>query len=102
MMAAREADVIERQRRLALRSAELRVAIAYEARPLAAPMALADRAVAVAKGARDWAAANPLAIVAGLAAVAVARPKRAWRWARRGWSVWRLVRLAQALAAGAR
>ena len=101
-MTAHDATLIERQRQLVVRSAELRVVIAYEARPLVAPLAFADRVVNLAKGARDWAAANPLWVVAGLAALAVAKPRRAWRWARRGWSLWRLSRFVRAFAVKAR
>jgi len=97
-MTAREATLIERQRQLVVRSAELRVVIAYEARPLVAPLALADRVVNLVKGVCDWAVANPLWVVAGLAAVAVAKPRRAWRWARRGWGLWRLSRFVRAFA----
>lgn len=98
-MDAREAALIERQRQLVVRSAELRIAIAYEALPLEAPLAFADRVANIARGTRDWALAHPLWIVGAVVALVVAKPRRATRWARRGWRLWRLVRVAQAVAA---
>lgn len=37
----------------------------------------------------DWLKHHPAAVGAAVAAVVVARPKRAWRWAKRGFFVWR-------------
>ena len=37
----------------------------------------------------DWLKHHPLAVVVAVASVVVARPQRAWRWARRGFFVWR-------------
>ncbi|MCX7166422.1 MAG: YqjK family protein [Rhodocyclales bacterium] len=45
----------------------------------------------VVEGAR-WVRRNPQILVAAGIALVVARPKRAWRWARRafvGWQMWR-------------
>ena len=42
-----------------------------------------------------WARRNPQFVVAAGVALLVARPKRAWRWARRaffGWQAWRKLR----------
>ncbi|MDP3538092.1 MAG: YqjK family protein [Azonexus sp.] len=37
----------------------------------------------------DWLKHHPVAVAAAVAAVVVARPRRAWRWAKRGFFVWR-------------
>jgi len=37
----------------------------------------------------DWLKQHPGAIAAALAALVVVRPKAAWRWAKRGFFVWR-------------
>jgi hypothetical protein len=42
-----------------------------------------------------WARRNPQIVIAATVALLVARPKRAWRWARRaffGWQAWRRFR----------
>lgn len=37
----------------------------------------------------DWLKAHPEAVVAATATVVVISPKRAWRWGKRGYLVWR-------------
>lgn len=37
----------------------------------------------------DWLKHHPAAIAIAVTTVVVARPKRAWRWARRGFFLWR-------------
>lgn len=37
----------------------------------------------------DWLRQRPAALGVAVAAVLVARPRRAWRWARRGFFLWR-------------
>lgn len=68
-----------------------RTAVAQHARPLAEALAKADH---VAAGV-DWLKHHPVAVGAAVAAVVVARPRRAWNWARRGlllWQTWRTLR----------
>lgn len=45
----------------------------------------------------DWLKQHPAAVAAAVGAVVLARPRRAWRWARRGFLVWRGWRSARAL-----
>lgn len=78
----------ERRQRLLLRSAQLRVALAYEARALHAPLAAADRALA---GWR-WLRARPVALLGLTLAVAALRPRRALAWGARLWPAWTLAR----------
>jgi len=80
-----------RQRVLLVRSAELRGRFAADAAVLRRPLALADR---VHEGWR-WLRAHPEAPMAALVAVAVLRPRRAWRWGLRLWWGWRTVRRLQ-------
>jgi hypothetical protein len=42
------------------------------------------------RDAASWLRQRPWLLGAGLATAVVLRPRRAWRWLRRGWSVWRL------------
>jgi hypothetical protein len=37
----------------------------------------------------DWLKHHPVAIGAAVAAVVISRPRRAWRWAQRGFFLWR-------------
>ncbi|MDP3639492.1 MAG: YqjK family protein [Azonexus sp.] len=62
-----------------------RLALAEQSAPLENVLARGD---AVLEGV-DWLKHHPLAIAAAVAAVVVARPRRALRWARRGFFLWR-------------
>lgn len=77
-----------KKQRLQIASETLRAEFGIYAAGLAPAFSSADKVV---EGAR-WLRRNPeLAVAAGVA-LAVIRPKRAWRWARRafvGWQVWR-------------
>lgn len=59
--------------------------LAQHAVPLESALAKGD---AVLRGV-DWLKHHPAAVGAAVASVAVVRPKRAWRWARRGYLLWR-------------
>ncbi len=78
-------ELATRHGALQARIAEQRRQLARHAEPLEAALARGD---AVLDGV-DWLKHHPVAVGAAVAAVAVARPKRAWRWARRGFFVWR-------------
>ena len=62
-----------------------RLSLAKHAEPLETALARGD---AVLQGV-DWLKHHPVAIAAAVAAVVVARPRKAWRWAKRGFFVWR-------------
>lgn len=62
-----------------------RIALAEQSAPLEKALARGD---AVLEGV-DWLKHHPLAITAAVAAVVLARPRRALRWAKRGFFVWR-------------
>lgn len=78
-------ELATRHGALQARIAEQRCQLARHAEPLEAALARGD---AVLDGV-DWLKHHPVAVGAAVAAVAVARPKRAWLWARRGYFVWR-------------
>lgn len=90
---------------LATRHGALQVRIAEQRRQLvrhAAPLEAAlNRGDAVLDGV-DWLKHHPVAVGAAVAAVVVARPKRAWRWARRGFFLWRGWQSVKDRLAGAR
>ena len=62
-----------------------RLELARHAAPLEKALAVGDKAL---EGV-DWLKHHPVAVGAAVAALVIARPKRAWRWARRGIFVWR-------------
>ena len=77
-----------KKQRLQIASESLRTEFGLCATGLAPVFSGADCAV---EGVR-WVRRNPEFLIAAAVALAVARPKRAWRWARRafvGWQVWR-------------
>jgi hypothetical protein len=89
--AARIAALRLRQQQLVMRSAEQRVEFARAWRQIEAPMALADRV----RSGWLWLRAHPELPLAAALACAVLRPRRAWRWGRRLWWLWRRWQQAQ-------
>ncbi|HTO47148.1 MAG TPA: YqjK-like family protein [Burkholderiales bacterium] len=84
-----------RREQLLARSAAQRDELALLLAPLKGPLALADRGLAVAQYVR----AHPGLVAIAVAGFVVFSPKRAFRWARRAFSVWRGYRwAARALA----
>ncbi|MCX7148346.1 MAG: YqjK family protein [Rhodocyclales bacterium] len=80
-----------KKQRLQIASEGLRFDFGRYAAGLAPAFTGADYAV---EGAR-WVRRHPQFVVAATVALVVARPKRAWRWARRafvGWQAWRKLR----------
>ena len=77
-----------KQHELLQRSAALRSELAAQGRGLRAPLMLADRL----REAWRWLARHPAVPAVAVVALAVLRPRRAWRWTQRlwwGWRVWR-------------
>lgn len=91
-------ELATRHGRLQARIAEQRRELARHAGPLESALAKGD---AILDGV-DWLKHHPVAVGVAVAAVAVARPKRAWRWARRGFFVWRGWQAVRNRLAGAR
>ena len=97
MPSRRAAALRLRQQELLVRSAELRVTLAWRSQMLMRPLGWIDRVRSGTRALFDWSTAHPQWLAAGLAVLVVARPRRAWRWARRGWWSWRALRRASAL-----
>lgn len=74
-----------RRGQLMARIAAQRSALAEQGQALKTLCATGDQ---LAQGAR-WLQAHPLAVGAAVALVAAARPRRSWRWAKRGFLAWR-------------
>jgi len=84
--------VNERLLQLAERHGALKVRIATQRRALIAQSAgleqLLDSGDRLVEGV-DWLKQHPAAVGAAVTAVVLARPRRAWRWAQRGFFAWR-------------
>lgn len=91
-------ELATRHGALQARIAEQRRQLARHAAPLEAALAKGD---AVLDGV-DWLKQHPVAVGAAVAAVAVVRPKRAWRWGRRGFFLWRSWQAVKSRLAGVR
>lgn len=78
-------ELATRHGALKVRIDEQRRQLALHVLPLEAALAKGDT---VLKGV-DWLKHHPAAVGLAVAAVVVARPKRAWRWAQRGFFMWR-------------
>ena len=74
-----------RRERLLTRSSAQRDELALLLAPLKGPLAVVDRGVAVAQYAR----AHPGLVAIAAAVFMLLSPKRAFRWARRAFTVWR-------------
>jgi len=77
---------------LAMRHGALKARIDEQRRLLGQHVAPLESALARGDAALqgvDWLKQHPAAVVAAVAAVVVVRPKAAWRWAKRGFFVWR-------------
>ncbi|MGH8701764.1 MAG: YqjK family protein [Burkholderiales bacterium] len=86
----RIAQIHARRERLIARSAAQRDELALLLAPLAPPLALADRGIAVAQYVR----AHPGAVALVAAVIVALSPRRSLRWARRAFAVWRGTRWA--------
>ena len=78
-------ELATRHGALKARIDEQRRTLAQHAVPLEAALAKGD---AVIKGV-DWLKHHPAAVGIAVVLAVVARPKRAWRWAQRGFFLWR-------------
>jgi YqjK-like protein len=81
----RLAQIHARRERLIARSAAQRDEVALFLAPLRGSLAVADRGIAVAQYVR----AHPGLVVIAAAVFVLLSPKRAFRWARRAFTIWR-------------
>lgn len=84
-MNSKSLELAMRHGALKVRIEQQRHVLAQQAAPLEAALARGD---SVLQGV-DWLKHHPAAIGVALAAVVASGPKRAWRWAKRGFFVWR-------------
>ncbi len=84
-------ELILRQQRLLVRSAELRLRLADQSQVFKRPLGVVDTAN---KG-LCWLYSHPGWPLAALAAGIVLRPRRALVWGGRLWSAWRMLKRAQ-------
>lgn len=78
-------ELVLRQQRLLLRSAQLRLTLADQLRIVKKPMAIADRA----QTALQWLSRNPLWPLGAVLVVLILRPQRAVIWGGRLWLAWK-------------
>ena len=84
-MSARLAEIRARREYLIAKSAAQRDQVAQLMAPWHKPLEVAGRGVAAAHYIRQ----HPAALVLAVAALALLAPRRALRWARRGFLIWR-------------
>lgn len=90
---------------LATRHGALKVRIDEQRRTLARHVIPLEAALARGDGIRkgvDWLKHHPAAVGAAVALAAIVRPRRAWRWAKRGFVLWRGWRTIKNSLSGAR
>jgi len=78
-------ELATRHGALTVRIDDQRRLLAQHAMPLEAALARGDN---VLKGV-DWLKHHPAAVGIAVVAAVIARPQRAWRWAKRGFVIWR-------------
>ncbi|MFW2355350.1 YqjK family protein [Hydrogenophaga sp.] len=93
----RAEQLARRRELLVLRSAQLRGQVADQLQVVQPALAWADRLQDV----WIWLRANPLAVVGGVLAVAVWRPRRSLGLALRLWSGWKLLQRARSVGSTA-
>jgi hypothetical protein len=81
----RLAEVRARRERLVAKAAAQRDEMALLLEPWHRPLAVADRGVTLAVYLRE----RPAIVLVAVAALVVLAPKRAFRWARRAYALWR-------------
>ncbi|MGB8884081.1 MAG: YqjK-like family protein, partial [Azonexus sp.] len=84
-MSALTMELALRHGALRERIAAQRQALASHADPLASALVGVDRALAGV----DWLKAHPAAVGVAVVVAVAASPKRAWRWTKRAFFVWR-------------
>ena len=87
-MSASRLEVATRHGALRARIAAQRDELTQHVAPLETALGGADKTLAGV----DWLKHHPAAVVTAVAVLVVVSPKRAWRWGKRGFLVWRGVR----------
>lgn len=97
-MDKRLAELHHTQAQLIERISSQRVVLANQLAPLQKIAAAGSRAVGLLQGLTLYFRNRPLLVLVAAAALVLLKPKRAWRWAKRGWLVWRTLRTWRSLA----
>ncbi|WP_265945614.1 YqjK-like family protein [Dechloromonas sp. A34] len=84
-MNSRLLELATRHGALKARIDEQRRTLVQQSVPLENALARGD----VALEGVDWLKHHPVAVALAVSAIVIARPRRAWRWAKRGFFVWR-------------
>lgn len=90
-MNARRFQLALARERLIERSRTLRLTAVEQSEALGPALRLVERARAGA----DWVRTHPAVVAAVFVGLAVARPRRLWRWGLRLWGGWRLLQQLQ-------
>ncbi|WP_374592554.1 YqjK family protein [Aquabacterium sp.] len=83
-MSPREVELALKKQRLQFQSAALRARLGQQAHTLQAPFAAVDRV----RAGYGWLRDRPYIWVGAAVALAVMRPRAAWRWLKRGFIWW--------------
>ena len=84
-------EIIRQQKRLQMRSAELRIKLANQAQVFKYPLSIADQV----RSGLQWLYRNPLWPLAGSFILLALRPQRVLLWSGRLWSAWKAFKLVQ-------
>jgi hypothetical protein len=88
-------DLHFRRGRLLERVANQRAALSREARPVRDSLARTDRLVARVRSLTAYVKQHPSIVTLAVAVLFITKPRRVWRWSKRGfiaWRTWRVVR----------
>lgn len=88
-------DIAIRRGRLIERIAYQRAALGSEVQPICGALQTADRTIARVRTVTAYLKQHPGIVLVAVALLAALKPRRAWRWARRGFVVWRTWRTLQ-------
>lgn len=85
-------DIGVRRGRLIERIASQRIQLGQQLQPVADALNVVDRRIASVRSGIGYLRQHPGIVVAAVALLAIVKPRRAWRWAKRGliaWQTWR-------------
>ena len=82
-------DLAIRRGRLIERIANQRAALSRELQPVCGVLHTADQTIARARTITGFLKSHPGLVLAAVALLVALKPRRAWRWAKRGFLVWR-------------
>ena len=84
-------DLVLRQQRLLMRSAQLRLTLANQTQVFKTPLAVADQV----RNGLQWLYRNPHWPLGAMLVVAILRPRRTVIWGGRLWGAWRTLKRVQ-------